>query len=377
MRKVTLFLAIFSLAAKITSGQTTLSPGFDATEYLQLLQIFNAQTAALYPESASSVNDSSFVIPDPANYRMVYRSPEVGLYNRWSLWLSNDSSVAVISIRGTVMKPESWLENFFAVMMPATGSMKINDSTTFSYKLAENPRAAIHTGWLLGLAYLSPSILEQIKKYDQLGVKQYIIFGHSQGGAIAYLLRSYLYYLPDTLLPKNIIFKTYCSAAPKPGNLYYAYDFDFINRGGWAFRVVNSLDWVPETPFSVQTLQDFNEANPFTNIKPALKKASWLVRLYTDRLFRRINGSTQKANEKLRKILGDQVYKLIHRWLPQFPKPEFSQTINYMPAGIPIILMPYPGYDDRFHFDGKNVFLHHGLKPYYLLTLHDYGERQN
>lgn len=125
----------------------------------------------------------------------------------------------------------------------------------------------------------------------------------------------------------------------------------------------------------MQTLKDFNEANPFTNIKPALKKANWLVRLYTDHLFKQISGSTQKANKKSRKILGDKVYQLVHKSLPQFPKPDFAQTTNYMPAGTPIILIPYPGYDEQFHFNGKNVFLHHGLKPYYLLTLHDYDER--
>lgn len=354
-------------------AQAALSPGFDAEEYLKLLQIFNSQTSSLYPEAPSPANDSSFSIPDPANYHRVYHSPEVGLYNRWALWLSTDSSVAVISVRGTIMKPESWLENFFAAMSPATGDLRINDSTTFSYKLAENPRASVHTGWLLGLASLSPSVLQQVKKYDRLGVKQFIIFGHSQGGAIAYLLRSYLYYLPDSLLPGDLVFKTYCSAAPKPGNGYYAYDFNYINRGGWAFRVVNSSDWVPQTPFSVQTLDDFNEINPFNHMGPALKKANWLIRLYARHLYKQLNGSTQNANKRLKKILGDKVYTEVHKALPQFPKPGFAASTNYMPAGTPIILMPYPGYDQRFHFDGKNVFLHHGLKPYYLLTLHDYG----
>ena len=48
--------------------------------------------------------------------------------------------------------------------------------------------------------------------------------------------------------------KTYCSAAPKPGNLFYAYDFEHITEGGWAFNVVNSADWVPELPSTTQTV---------------------------------------------------------------------------------------------------------------------------
>lgn len=89
------------------------------------------------------------------------------------------------------------------------------------------------------------------------------------------------------------------------------------------------------------------------DIGPALKKANWLVRLYARHLYKQLNGSTQNANKRLKKILGDKVYTEVHK-------------------ATPIILMPHPGYDQRFHFDGKNVFLHHGLKPYYLLTLHDY-----
>ncbi len=92
--------------------------------------------------------------------------------------------------------------------------------------------------------------------------------GHSQGGAIAYLLTAHFYNLQQQgKLPADIRFKTYCSAAPKPGNLYFAYDYETTTRGGWACNVVNAADWVPETPFSVQTVSDFNTTNPFVNAK--------------------------------------------------------------------------------------------------------------
>ena len=61
-------------------------------------------------------------------------------------------------------------------------------------------------------------------------------------------------------------------------NINYAYDFDYINRGGWGLRIVNASDWVPETPFSLQTTRDFATVNPFTDVKKILKKQKFPVR---------------------------------------------------------------------------------------------------
>ena len=105
--------------------------------------------------------------------------------------------------------------------------------------------------------------------------------GHSLGGALATLTRSYLFYLTQKgELPKDIVYKTYCSAAPKTRNVFFAYDFDFITRNGWAFTVVNAADWVPETLFSVQTLKDVNPLNPFFNIADIIKKQPFIARWY-------------------------------------------------------------------------------------------------
>lgn len=371
-KKIWCALCLLSYALPAIS-QTRLSPGFDPAQYRELLEITNAQNKGLFPEPGKEVPPGTgrvFTIPEPKSFHLSYRSPDMGLFNQWDLWVNGDSSLAVISIRGTIMKTESWMENFYAAMVPATGSLKVNDSTTFSYKLARDSEAAVHVGWLLGLAYLAPSILTQVQRLARSGTGQFIIFGHSQGGALAFLLRSYLYYLPDSVLPQGLVFKTYCSAAPKPGNLYYAYDFDYLTRGGWGYRVVNARDWVPETPFSLQTLDDFNQVNPFVNLKPALKNTNLLVRLYANHVFKKMDRSSKKANKRFRKILGKTIFKQIHKTLPQFREPRYVQTMNYTQAGTPVILMPYPSYDTDFPFDGKNVFIHHGLGPYYELTLH-------
>ncbi len=69
-------------------------------------------------------------------------------------------------------------------MVPAQGELKLSNDFTFKYHLAENPRAAVHVGWLIGVAYLAKDILPKIDSCYKKGIKEFIIMGHSQGGAL-------------------------------------------------------------------------------------------------------------------------------------------------------------------------------------------------
>lgn len=220
-----LLLTVLSLNA---SAQK-LEAGFDKSEYIELLKAYSRWGDSIFYEG----------IPASERFKPAYRSPVMGLENRWELY-TDDNQVAVISIRGTTAEPTSWLANFYAAMVPAKGTLQLSDSNDFDYQLSENPRAAVHVGWLVSSAFLSADILHKLDSCYATGIKDYIIFGHSQGGAIAYLLTSQLHHLMDSgRLPGDIRFKTYCSAAPKPGNLYYAYDYEHTTVGGWGFNVVN------------------------------------------------------------------------------------------------------------------------------------------
>lgn len=285
------------------------------------------------------------------------------------LWKRSDG-VGIILIRGTVPKSESWLANFYAAMIPAKGTLQLNDSTRFEYRLAKDSVTAyVHVGWTAALGFMAADIVAHIKQLYAEGTKEFIIVGHSQGGAIAFLTRSYLEYRED--MPKDIRYKTYCSAAPKPGNLYYAYDFDHITRDGWGLRVVNSADWVPETPLSLQAATDFNAVNPFMNVKGELKKQKFFVRLYGRMVYNKLTRTTNRSVKRFRKYLGGFVYKLSSKHLPEFRQPEYVFSNNYMTAGTPVILLADEDYHKKFPFDGRNIFIHHLLKPYqYLLQKH-------
>jgi pimeloyl-ACP methyl ester carboxylesterase len=346
-------------------AQNKLQPVFDPKEYGELLSITFHR---------SSIADSIERLTGKDPYHMEYQSPEAGFLNRWSLYLRNDN-VAVIDLRGTVNQTSSWLANFYAAMIPATGSLQLNDSTVFEYQLAADPKASVHVGWTVSLGYLAPEIVKSINAvYRDKKIKDFLIFGHSQGGALATLLRSYLEYEKKKgHIPADLILKTYGSASPKVGDMRYVYDFDFITRGGWAYTVVNAADWVPETPFTVQTLADFNLPNPLINAKDYLKKQKFFVRLAGNMVYNKLEKKPRKAQRKLEKYLGHKMYKMaIKKVLPQLKEPEYVHGSNYMRAGIPIILMPDEEYNRLYPYDKDKVFMHHMFQAYYFLLKKNY-----
>jgi len=351
-------LVLFFILSLPVQGQR-LKPGFDKQEFLEMIYLSGRQadTVAYYKN-----------IPSPQRFRIVYRSPLMGLDNRWDLALSKDS-VAAISIRGTTRTNTSWLENFYAAMVPATGSITLSKDFTFKYQLAQNPQAAVHVGWLVGMAAISRDVVTKIDSCARLGIRNFIIVGHSQGGAIAYLLTSYVHQLQQQgLIAKRLRFKTYCIAAPKPGNLYYAYDFEAATASGWAFNIVNTADWVPETPVSIQTLQDFNPNNPFQQAPALIKKQKFPKNLVLRYGFNRLNKPTQKARRTNQKYLGNLAGKFVKKQLPDFVPPTYFPSANYMRAGTFIILQADAEYYKVYPPKGENVFLHHLLSPYLYLT---------
>jgi len=359
MKNTLVLVPLLLLLCSFESSAQSLKPGFDPNEYTDLLKLAELQ----YFNKDSSI----------PYYNIQYRSPEMGLKNKWDLWLRDDS-VAVISIRGTVQDAASWLENFYSVMVAAKGSIQVSDSTIFNYQLAENTKATVHAGWTIGLAFLGPDIVEKIKQINaEKQITEFIIFGHSQGGALATLTTSYLYYLQKKgELPAGLSFKSYCSASPKTGNLYFAYDFDYITRGMKAFTIVNTDDWVPETPFSVQTLQDLNSINPFNNITTIFAKQKMLIRWYLKGAYNKMDKGSRKARDRYEKYLGKKLYPLIKKSLPQLKEPVYAGTMNYARAGVPIVLQTDSAYHERFVGTKENIWINHGLSPYTWLVKNIY-----
>jgi hypothetical protein len=335
-----------------------LKPDFIKEEFLELLKVSSRQGDSLYNPN----------LPAPEKFTRVYRSPEMGLDNRWDLWVSADSLVC-ISIRGTTKKQVSWLDNFYAAMVPASGTMKLSRDYEFNYHLSDDSRAAVHTGWLIATAFLSKDIKPKIDSLYQVGYSQYYIMGHSQGGAISYLLTALLLKEQQKgSIPDDIKFKTYCSAAPKPGNLYFAYDFENMAKGGWALTVNNAADWVPQAPFSIQTVEDFVELSPFANVKEVMKKQPLLKRVVMKKVYNKLDKPTKKASNKFQHYLGQKMEVFIREVLPEYEAPDYVNSNNYVRTGNQVVLYPSDEYYEIFHQDKNNIWINHMFEAYLYLT---------
>lgn len=356
IRRVT-YLLCFLFVVGVCYAQR-LMPGFDKEEYIALMKV------------SAQFGDSTYAAKTPpaSGYRLLYQSPVMGLDNRWELWQTN-TGIPIISIRGTTKSQVSWAANFYAAMVPAKGTMQLSKIENFEYQLAEGANAAVHTGWLIATGFLSIDILKKLDSCYRNGSRNAYIIGHSQGGAVAFLLTAYLRQLQQQgKLPADLQLKTYCSAAPKPGNLYFAYEYEAMTQGGWAYNVVNTEDWVPQTPFSVQTVDDLAKVNPFVNAKAFIRKSKWPERWALSYAYGQLINPGKKARKNYQKYLGRFVSKSIKKALPGFQAPVYFKSSNYVRTGTTIILRPGADYFEKFPGDKKDVFRHHLHEEYIYLA---------
>lgn len=350
-------ICFFALSFIIPAIAQNLKPGFDKSEYTELLLAF------------SRWNDSTGYkdIPQTKAYNTIYRANETGLMNCWEMYETEGHNV--ISIRGTRDQPLSWMANFHAAMIPAIGTLKLSDSLNFDYHFADNPKAGVHVGWAASCGFLINDVTVKIKEQYAKGVRDFIIFGHSQGAAIAFLMTAQLkYYQRTGQLPNGIQFKTYCSAAPKPGNLYFSYDYEASTQIGWSFTVVNAADWVPELPVSIQSIGDFNKTNPFKNIQEIISKRPMWQRPVLEFVYSQLTKYNKKAVKRYQTYLGHFVAKAIGKSVKGFEDPPYLHSNYYVRCGTSLILNPDEAYYKKFPDDDKAILVHHNLKAYlYLL----------
>jgi hypothetical protein len=266
----------------------------------------------------------------------VFDSGELGPFeNRWQLW-KNDQGQYAVAIRGTVGKAGSVIEDLLAVMIPASGSMY-----GFPYKFARESKAGVHLGFALGAAILLFDGLKGIiPQLMALGKDNDIyITGHSQGAAVATLVSSYLHY--TTLVSNN--YKTYLFAQPKPGNDHYGFDFDFITANrGLSFRVGNTLDWVPQSPLTLEWLSDLNEPNPVDLIKKGLDKLAMVVETILGDIECGAPSQHKRQQEYLKEVLKNQ--DVLKGEYEEKKFPPILHSLNYSGCGSPVVL---PGDPDQ------------------------------
>lgn len=188
----------------------------------------------------------------PKGYQRIYTSKVQGLDNLFQVY--KGKGFGVINLRGSTAEMDSWLENFYADMIPAKGTITIS-GVEHQYKFAENDSAAVHSGYAYAIACLSKDLLQQIRVLNQQGIYQIYITGHSQGGALAQLLTAYLRY-HDSVSDRNV-FKTYAFASPMVGDVDFANEYA-ASYLGVSYNIINPADKIPKFPLS------YNDSTLFT-----------------------------------------------------------------------------------------------------------------
>ncbi len=303
--------------------------GFDAKEARDLIQICNSFTYLDLYES-----DEAIIPPD---YSRIYTSPEVGMDNKFQVYVHQSGTKAVIHFRGSTDKKSSWLENVYSSLVPAKDTI-YKGETAFLYTCAENADAAIHAGYILALSYYAEDVLQQIQNLNKKGIYTIYITGHSQGGALAQMTRAYLQFLPKNKLnPKNT-FKVYAFANPMIGNKAFAQEYQrrFVDPG-FSFLIHNPEDMVPKMPVSYND-STFWKSNAQTllfdrenfSFKESVKEG--VLSMMGGRIIKFNHSFSNNVQGELAKLIGD------------FRMPRYRDESNFMHTSVPILIPPtaYP-----------------------------------
>lgn len=357
MKKTALAIAILALSHVATSAQS-LKPGFDRDEYIECLCMTS------HMDSLSV--DTKYMSPEPTKFKKVYVAKKTGFDNSWELW-DNGKGVCAVLLRATVSTMRSWGANFNAGMVRAVGTCYVGQEK--SYDLCADSTACVHSGWVAGLMTMADDIKSKMDSCYKSGCRDFIICGHSQGGALSYLATAMVRRMQaNGQMPKDFRVKTYASAAPKPGDYVFAMNYEAMTRG-WSITVVNADDWVPETPLSVQRPTDFRPTNPFAQMDDLTANMGTLQKARIGFLYNKINKPTSKSVKNLTKYLGNVMGEMLEDANDWFERPDYADCANYARCGQTYVLMPDAEYHAKHPLKATDAFEHHQYISYYELAL--------
>ncbi|WP_051292645.1 lipase family protein [Olivibacter sitiensis] len=357
-----ILLIIKSLTVLAQGDSYRFKTGFDPNEYADLMHLNEA--------FMDTIAGNRFIDYDP-NFSFLYRSPSMGMDNTYDIWKGKDSTI-VVTLRGTTADTKSLLADFYCAMIPANGKIVFGENDTLAYKLSSLENATVHAGWLIGFAFIARDFKPKLDSLYGDGYRKFIVAGHSQGGALCYYLSAWMWHLNE--IYPDIRVKTYASASPKVGNMYFAYDYDNTTRSIWTFSVTNSADLVPETPFTTQVWEtDMNQPNPFINMEETFKKLSFLKRIMMKKAYNKMRNSANKSSAAYQKYLGDYLYKWTQNIYPHLELPQAVNTAYFVRPGVPISFVPNEAYRQFFDKNNDGPYFHHSFKAY-LFLLNEYYE---
>lgn len=314
MRSVLIFIIILLFKPSYAQFES----GFNIKEVTGTIAMCNSFN---FMEQYGTANS---IIPE--NFNLNYASEIIGLDNKFEVY--EDGKIGVINYRGSTDKLISWVENLYSAMIPAKGTIIIED-VVYEYTFTNTENAAVHAGYGLTVVMLSEKIIQEIKALNNKGIYHIIITGHSQGGALATLTRAYLENLNKGKLSTKNRYKTYAYAQPMCGNKEFAQAYNTsFSENGTSYSIINPQDPVPHLPFNYDEdkliSKDKIKGWLFGNEDFEAKKLgqSAFIRLFE----RGLTNYIKNSNALINKVVSFQVGKV--------ELPEFVSDINYFPTGI-------------------------------------------
>lgn len=306
---------LVALLSMLTYGQ--LKTGFNVDEAKFTIAMCNS-----YNFIEQYGNNSGIA---PSGFNLIYTSDILSMDNKFEVY--ENGRVGVINYRGSTANVFSWVENCYSAMIPAKGTIKVNDSF-HKYSFSDNQKSAVHAGYALTIVILSDKIEEQIKHLNKKGIYNIIITGHSQGGALATMTRAYLENLPKGNLSIKNAYKTYSYAQPMCGNLEFSEEYNRnFSENNTSYFITNPKDPVPYLPFN------YEEGKLVTKKKVAgwlLGESEFSLRQLGKDAFIR---SFESLLTKYVKGSNSLINKLVSLKLGKVEMPEYVADINYYPTG--------------------------------------------
>ena len=268
----------------------------------------------------------------PNGYEKFYTSDALAMDNMYQLY--KHDSLIIINFRGSTSKFISWYTNLQMAMIPCEGEI-VHMRTTYKYKFANDNNALVHSGYALSMVLIAKTLLPQIKNLIYEGHKNFIITGHSQGGALSNLAKAYFENLPKGTFPSRPNFTVYAFAAPMFGNQAFIDEYNSRYLATeTSFNIVNPADMIPKMPLHMGDTSSLvaKVAENLVNQEPIDFKYLLMSEL-------------KRANQEFitQKVLStsESLIKQISDDIGTVELPEFSTDINYKYVGNVVYLQPF------------------------------------
>ena len=234
---------------------------------------------------------------------------------------------------------------------------------------------------------LSPILIEQINNLNTKGIYHILITGHSQGGALAHLVRTYLENLTESEISSKNVFKTYAFANPMCGNEEFAKEYEVnYSEINMSYSIINPADLVPKMPMHFQEERRLLSDYLFRN---------WIYG--TERIDGRdVLGFVLQSFEPILTSYINSSNQLIERLISasyiSIDLPEYVKDINYFQTGVIRKLEPFSNPKvsidtlnmttkeianlkqdkDGNYYNKKSSFFQHKPYHYYVAILKEY-----